>query len=417
MILIGLLVVFSLHAETLVDQKLSGYVEKFQLRSLRKPTNINRPLVELGHSLFRDVILSGNKNISCLSCHHPRNMTMDGLPLGLGEGAIGIQIPGSTRAQNTGKILARNTPGLFNLNGINVMFWDGRVSYNPKNKNFTTPVPLRKDVNDTLTSALAAQALFPMVNHDEMRGAPGSNPIADAKSEEEAWDLLTERVLAVPRYKDAFTQIYPNQTINAGHLAEALAEFQRVNFFFADTPYDNYLDGDLTALNDLQKRGMDVFFSHGKCGQCHNGEHLSNFEFHSIGAPQIGPGKVNGDDLGRYEWEKTDWNYYAFRVPPLRNVFVTPPFMHDGSLKSLSEVVKHYNDVKENLTAFTFVNEWTSYTEKLSGHDHANDALRLQTLSYMLDEKLDLSESDEKALVEFLTTGLTDKKLLPVDVL
>lgn len=126
-----------------IDQQLAGYVKKFQLQPLEKPVSKNPKLFDLGHSLFEDKVLSGNNNISCRDCHHPRSMTVDGLPLGLGEGSEGIQAAGQIRSQKNGHVLPRNTQALFNLDQIDVMFWDGRVSFDPKTKEVTTPTPLR----------------------------------------------------------------------------------------------------------------------------------------------------------------------------------------------------------------------------------------------------------------------------------
>jgi cytochrome c peroxidase len=415
-VIFSLLIAFSTNAQTNIDQKLQGYIEKFQLRPLDKPLAVNRKLLDLGHELFESKILSGNNNIGCIDCHHPRNMTMDGLPLGLGEGSEGIQIPGKVRSQKLGKILSRNTPGLFNLEGINVMFWDGRVSFNPTTKTFSTPTPLRPEVSAVLRSAIAAQALFPMVNHEEMRGQKGSNAIANASSDQEAWDLILNKVLSNPDFKKAFEELYPGAKINIGHVAEAIAEFQRAAFFYDQTAYDDYLKGNLTALNEVQKIGMDVFFNKGKCGECHNGQHLSNFEFHNIGTPQIGPGKMNGDDLGRYEWNKEEGNLYAFRVPPLRNVSMTAPYMHDGTFKTLPQVVEHYDMIVESFTGFNLINNWKSYIEGLTDHDHSNDKLREDSLSPKLAKRLFFEEEEEKALSEFLATALTDKRLLAREI-
>ncbi len=401
---------FTCHAD--IDQKLSEYIEKFNLSPLSRPQGVNAKLAQLGHELFEDPVLAGNRNITCRDCHHPRSMTVDGLPLSVGEGAEGIQAAGRLRLQKNGKILARNTPSLFNLDGVNTLFWDGRVSFNPETKELTTPVPLRNDVKATLRSALAAQAIFPIADHAEMRGRPGSNEIADAKSEQEAWDLVTKRVLAVPEYRALFSEIYPGQVINIGHLGEALAEFQRAAFAFNETPYDSYLRGDKTALNEIQKVGMEVFFGKGKCGECHKGQHLSNFEFHNIGVPQIGPGKTAGDDLGRHQWSVQSDNLYAFRVPALRNVALTAPYMHNGSIKTLAQVVEHYDMIVESLTGFKLVNNWKNYVEKIADHDHRNDDLRVSALSTKLTPKLHFEEEEEKALTEFLTTALTDKRLL-----
>lgn len=408
-----LLSLSSVFAQTQIDEKLKGYIQTFGLRPLAKPQFVNAELSRLGNALFADRVLSGNNNISCMDCHHPANMTMDNLPLGLGEGSEGIQLGNRLRLQKKGKILARNTPALFNLNGINVMFWDGRVTFNPRTRELLTPAPLDPVVAKTLRSALAAQALFPMVNHEEMSGQPGSNPIANARNEHEAWELIIQKVLANPKYKAAFERIYPGQTINIGHVGEALAEFQRSAFFFADTNYDRYLQGDVTALTETQKQGMDVFFNKGSCGNCHNGEHLSGLGFQNVGVPQIGPGKSNGDDLGKAEWDPSYAFKYAFRVPPLRNVALTPPYMHNGALMTLKQVIGHYDNVHISLMTYEFVNSFRNYSERIQGHNHSTDNFKRSSLSAKLVPRLMLSGDEQNALLEFLTVGLTDRRLLP----
>jgi cytochrome c peroxidase len=406
-------------AQTEMDQKLQGYIEKFQLKPLSGPKGMNRPLFGLGQTLFTSKLLSGNNNIGCVDCHFPGGMTIDGLPLGVGEGAKGQNTPNSRRSQGTGVMLARNTPALFNLNGINSMFWDGRVSYDPLTKSFSTPVkeisgtnPSRPDIAHTLTSALAAQAIFPIANHDEMTGVPGSNPIANAKDEVEIWDLIIQKLNSDPQMKATLNAVFPGETINIGHIGNALAEFQRFAFSFNDTAYDRYLRGDLKAMTEVQKIGMDVFFNKGKCGECHQGEHLSNFEFHNVGVLQIGPGKQDGDDFGRYQWDPLAANLYAFRVPPLRNVAMTAPYMHDGSIKTLPLVVEHYDDVLADIKKFKLINNWKNYVEVISDHNHATDAVRLASLSTKLTTKLNFEPENEKALAEFLQTALTDKAFL-----
>ena len=410
-------------AQTDIDQRLQGYIKKFNLKPLNGPTEYNEELATLGHMLFATPILSGNNNISCKDCHFPGSMTVDGLPLGVGEGAVGLNSATTRRTQANGRMLARNSQALFNLNNVNVLFWDGRVSYDPATKIFTTPVaelngpnPKRADITSALKSGLAAQALFPIVNHDEMLGLPGSNAIASAKTEVEQWDLVTAKLMANAKFKAAFEKVFPGEKINIGHVGTALAEFQRVNFAYSDTPYDSYLKGDLTALNEVQKIGMDVFFNKGNCGNCHFGEHLSNFDFHNVGAAQIGPGKVNGDDFGRYEWDQSPDKMYAFRVPPLRNVALTAPYMHDGSIKTLPLVVEHYDMVKEAITGYKLINNWKNYVENILDHDHKNDDLRIATLSKDLVQTLHFEEEDEKALSEFLATALTDKAFLNREV-
>lgn len=399
------------YAISSIDDRLQDYIEEFNLVSLTPPKARKSKLFNLGRNLFMDRRLSGNNNISCMECHHPRLGTADALPLGLGEGASGFQFGNRQRLQGTGKVLARNTPALFNLHNVNVMFWDGRVEYFPETQSFFTPVPLNKEISRTLKSALAAQAIFPMVDHAEMRGQPGSNPIADAKDEHEAWEMIVEKILKIPGYQEAFAEVYPGEKINIGHFGEALAEFQGQAFFLADTPYDRYLRGNIEALTPKQKLGMDVFFNKGKCGDCHHGEHLSALDYDGVGAPQIGPGKDKGNDYGRYQWDGDEGSRFAFRVPPLRNVALTAPYFHDGSMVSLEEVVEHYDDIKASLEGFRIIQQWSNYLRPLKDHDHTLNSAIFRNLPEDLPLKLDFTEEEEEALVEFLRDGLTDVRL------
>lgn len=402
---------FSVFSQEPIDARLGQYIKDFKLVPLSQPSAVNTKLFELGHRLFRERKISGNNNIACMDCHHPRVMTHDGIPLSLGEGAKGIQDGDKLRLQGSGKILARNTPALFNLHNIQVMFWDGRVEFTPETHQFMTPVKLKSEVQKTLKSALAAQAIFPMVDHAEMRGQKGTNPIADAKSEYEAWDMIVTKILQDPDYKKLFDEVFPGETINIGHFGEALAEFQGKNFFFADTPYDRYIQGNLTALTTKQKLGMEIFFNKGKCGDCHQGEHLSALDFDNVASPQIGPGRQNGDDLGRFEWDGDESSRYAFRVPPLRNVGLTAPYFHNGSMRTLEDVVEHYDDIRRSLESFKILEQLKNYTSPLKDHDHATNETRLSLLPEDLPLILRLTEEEEEALVEFMRFGLTDLRL------
>jgi cytochrome c peroxidase len=410
-ILLLFLVSSPVFAQQNIDEKLAGYIHEFNLKTLTVPAARKQKLFIIGRNLFHEKGLSGNNNIRCEDCHHPRVGTHDGLPLSVGEGSFGLQFGTNLRMQGTGKVLARNTPALFNLHNINVMFWDGRVELNPETGAFSTPVPLRPEVASTLKSALAAQAIFPMIDHAEMRGQKGSNPIADAKDEYEAWDLIVQRVINLPGYREAFAEVYPGETINIGHFGEALAEFQGQAFFFADTPYDRYLKGNLEALTPKQKLGMDVFFNKGKCGDCHNGEHLSALDYDGVGGPQIGPGKTDGDDYGRFLVDGDETSKYAFRVPPLRNVSLSAPYFHNGAFKTLEEVVEHYDDIKASLESYKLMAKLENYLEPLKDHDHSTNEARYVNLPEDLPLKLNFTEEEEAALVDFMREGLTDVRL------
>lgn len=421
MIVLTLLLSFTVRAEN-IDQKLESYIKLFKLKALRNPGKKNPALFELGKELFAEKQISGNNNISCADCHHPDSFTGDSLPLGLGEGADGI---GVLRTQKKGHMLARNTPALFNLGyeDINSMFWDGRIQYNPATKVFYTPDnglngmnPRLGNIARVMTSSLAAQAIFPMANDNEMRGQPGTNEIADAKTNEEAWLKITRKILALDKYKKLISLAFPGETsFNIGHFGQAIAEFERFEFVANNTPYDQYLRGDKKALTYAQKFGMQVFFDKGKCGNCHTGEHLSNFEFKNVGVPQIGPGQEHGNDFGRYQIVQDRNTKYAFKVPSLRNVALTAPYFHNGAFQNLAQVVEHYDDVAVSLDSYNWVAILSNYTAAISGHDHADDQDRLDHLAPNLMSKLFFEEFEEHALVEFMTNALTDPKHVQKD--
>lgn len=401
-----LLLAMSLAHANDIDGRLESYVQAFNLKPLRGLPQASLEQRRLGQMLFMERLLSGNRNISCMECHHPRLNTADGLPLSLGEGAT---FPSGeiVRVQSEGHVLARNSHALLNVGVLDSLFWDGRVSL--INGKLKTPVELPAKVRATITSALAAQALFPLVDFMEMRGQPETNDIANAATEAEAWDLLMKRLMATAHYQRAFKSAYPDVTeFNIGHVGEAIAAFQVGQFHFNDTPFDRWLKGDKSALTPVQKKGMDVFFDKGKCGNCHFGENLTNMEFVNVGVPNIGPGKQDGDDLGRFlvaPEEKTPW---GFRVAPLRNIGLTAPYMHNGVYASLDEVIEHYVDVTGSLIRFEWKLDIPNYNFPLAGHDHSKDHERIAKLAQNLNLKLELTDEEKESLLQFLKHGLTD---------
>lgn len=398
---------FNAKADPGLDARLDVYVKMFKLKPLEEPEKVNAQLFRLGRELFFEKDISGNKNISCADCHHPIVGSHDGLPLALGEGAVGLETKPGGRSQADGKLLARNSPALFNLGSLPFMFWDGRVHLNPETGVFTTPAPLPADFVRVLDSALAAQALFPMVDHDEMRGQKGTNEIADATTTQEAWDAIFAR-LKRKGYHRKLAAVYPKEEINLAHVAKAIAYFERQAFWAGDTAFDRFLKGDKTAMTEVQKIGMDVFFGKGKCGECHQGQDLTDNDFHNIGIPQFGPGKENGDDFGRGD--------YAFRTPPLRNSALTAPYMHDGAFKTLAQVIEHYDDIATDLEEYQFVNNYKNYAETIGGVLKDTNAEKLSKLSSKLHRQLFFEESEEKALAEFLRGALTDLRFVNAEI-
>jgi cytochrome c peroxidase len=414
--LLCIFVMTSVFAQTDIDQRLQGYIQTFNLKPLTPPSPINKKLFLLGREFFFEKKLSGNLNISCADCHHPMTMTVDGLPLSVGEGAMGIETTNGGRQQKNGKIIARNAPALFNLHNAPMMFWDGRLQLDPATGIFTTPAPMPVGFSPVLKNALAAQALFPMVNHDEMRGQKGSNQVADAADEEAAWKILFDRIISDPVYKQSLEDLFPGEELSMAHVARAIGHFEEEAFYAADTNYDRYLKGDLKAMTEIQKIGMEVFFNKGKCGECHRGEHLTDFSFHNVGTPQFGPGKVNGDDFGRMEQDPRPENLYAFRVPALRNASVTAPYMHDGAFKTLAQVIEHYDNVELSLNDYVFVNNYKNYFDSLGSVRSETNLNKIASLSTKLTRKLNFEESEEKAIAEFVRGALTERRFLDAEI-
>ncbi|MGB1147124.1 MAG: cytochrome-c peroxidase, partial [Alphaproteobacteria bacterium] len=252
--------------------------------------------VRIGQLLFFDPILSGNRNISCATCHNPDHGTTDGLSLGIGEGGMGVSInrtPG-TGADRIKKRIPRNAPALWNLGATEIrqMFHDGRVTHSPDYDNdFATPA--QEWLPEGLSGLLAVQALFPMTAQFEMAGDPAENEVAGAAYSriDEVWPIIAKRVRVIPAYSDLFIEAYDDVDdpldITITHLANALADFQNFEFQSYDSRFDGYLSGDLDALNDAEKDGMALFYGKAGCSGCHSGSLLTDHDFHALMLPHL----------------------------------------------------------------------------------------------------------------------------------
>jgi len=319
--------------------------------------NFNAAKVELGKMLFHDKILSGNKNISCAACHSIIAGTGDGLSLSVGEGGQGF---GWTRNTGIGvdaidHRVPRNAPAVFNLNASEFthVFHDGRIVADPSEPSgFTTPGGA--DLPMGLDNEWAAQAMFPVQSGAEMAGGATENPIgafAAAGDLPSLWAALGARLQAEPNYLPLFQAAYPGVVNTAGDIdyvqaANAMAEYQIATFRAIETPFDQFLRGDSSALNNSQRRGLELFYGKANCASCHNGKFLTDNLFHNIAMPQIGPGKGDGsdghDDFGRFRVTGLPQDMYRFRTPPLRNVVLTAPYGHDGAFSDLRKMIEHH---------------------------------------------------------------------------
>lgn len=310
--------------------------------------------VALGEALFWDPLLGGNKDTACVTCHHPLLGTGDGLSLSIGTNGQGLG-PERVFASERQVLVPRNAPPVFNLGlvGMDTMFWDGRIQQ-------TTPTEFLNPADDFLPSglenAVAVQAMFPITSRDEMRGQHGDydvagqhNVLANIGDHDMPlmWDTLMQQLLAVPAYQQLFQAAYPNTPLaelGFADAANAIAAYEMATFTFLDSPWDHYLQGDGRALSNEALEGAALFYGEAGCANCHSGPLLTDMQFHNIGVPQVGPGKGDNAplDVGRANETGYESDLFAFRTPPLRNVAITGPWMHNGVYLTLEDAVHHH---------------------------------------------------------------------------
>ena len=322
----------------------------------------NSDRVELGRMLFYDRILSGNRDISCATCHHDFFGLGDGLSLSLGVGGTGL---GPDRERGPGReFVPRNAPEVFNrgLPEWRTQFWDSRVE--KIGGTFISPAGSALPDPDGFEHVLEIQAMFPVTSRDEMRGADGDldvfgdvNELAliDDTDLPGMWNALMDRLLGPEgatnpdtlSYADLFAAAYPEveeRDLGFEHAARAIAAYEADAFTLLDAPWDDYLAGDNRALSTSAKRGAQLFYGRAGCVRCHSGNLMTDQEHHNILTPQIGPGKAPEAplDFGRSRETGEPGDAFAFRTPPLRNVAATGPWTHDGAFTSLEGVIKHH---------------------------------------------------------------------------
>jgi cytochrome c peroxidase len=327
-------------------------------------------VVELGRLLFFDKEQSGNRDISCATCHSPLIATGDGLSTNIGTGGHGLSVsrdaghypPGPRDPQSRGQ---RNMTPLFNLGHprFDRLFWDGRLQVDPTMpQGFLTPAG--RNLPFGFPSALAALSVFAQTERQELLGEPGSNELADASlihPELGVWEALVRRLGAIPEYVELFTTAFPEvggdgARITIVHVGTALAAFQSVAFRSDNSPFDRYLRGERTALGASAVRGLQLFYGRAGCAGCHSGVFQTDVDFHAIGVPQVGPGMGDGpsgrEDFGRERVTRDPRDRYRFRTPSLRNVAQTGPWGHDGAFNSLEAIVRHHLNPRESLARY-----------------------------------------------------------------
>ncbi len=311
----------------------------------------NDARISLGRLLFFDPILSGEQDVACGTCHHPDFDFGDARQFGAGVSGVGLgpdrHLGVSAFSGDSINTAARNTPTI--LNTAFVMSTATDLDGNP-----TTSTPLFWDGR---ASSLEDQALIPIGSRVEMRGdafpgieqndgyLPGSDEAATSTV-----DSILRRLRGVSEYVALFREAFPTITgntavVSRSTLSRAIAAYER-ELVAVDSPFDRWVAGDDDGLSELQKDGLELFFTRANCSVCHRGPMLSTFSFMVTGVPQEGPGlrTIADDDLGREEHTGSPDDRYKFRVPPLRNVEITAPYMHSGVFATLEEVIHFYND-------------------------------------------------------------------------
>lgn len=345
-----------------VEQQLRQLIQQQGIVGLNTNNlpNLNAAQVELGRLLFFDKILSGTQDVACATCHHPSLNTGDRLNLSIGVGGTGGI--GIGRDHPSKVFIPRNAQPIYNIGMFPEVFWDKRVGRPPPPPGSpppppgSPPPPTQTPEGQTNLAPDEAQALFPLTSLTEMRGTGHS---LDGLANGAYRDALVARLGTHSEYVTRFNAAFGAGQMNVNNMVRAIAQYERSQTFI-NAPWDRYLRGDANALTDQQKRGAQMFFGPARCGTCHNGPLLTNFTVHNIGIPQFGPGMGNGtsghEDFGFENVSGNPQHRFQFRVPSLRNVAFTAPYMHNGAFMTLNEVLVHYRDKAASTNAYTGAN-------------------------------------------------------------
>lgn len=344
---------------------LRSLLRKQNLKPMDPGPDFSDAKVKLGKKLFFDKLLSGNKDISCAGCHHPAQATSDGLALSIGTKADGTHF-NRTLGEDR-QFVPRNAQDIWNRGSPRwrTLFRDMRVRKVPNTDLLLTPAGF--ELPDEIENLQAAQAMIPVTSRDEMRGDRGDRTVNGDTNElalipegqfEEIWSTLWKRLRRNPEYRHLFRNAYPDsgvKDLSFTHAANAIAAYQIEAFTFLNSPWDRYLKGDDDALTPVQKKGAKLFYGKARCSQCHAGPLMTDQKAHNIAVPQLGPGKEPDEpyDLGFYRETGNPEDRFAFRTPPLRNVAVTGPWMHNGAYSTLRKAVEHHLAPEESLRGYS----------------------------------------------------------------
>lgn len=286
-------------------------------KTIKSPNNnpTTKEKVDLGRLLFFDPILSGNKDVACATCHHPKNGYAEFRDISIGVNGQGFGNKREFKQPNDIPFVKRNAHTVLNTayNGINMsnhyspedapMFWDSRVN------------------------SLEDQALEPIKALEEMRGTHFSDT--------EILNEVVKRLKAIPEYQTLFENVFEeDEPIASENIGKAIAAYERT-LVTNNSDFDKYMRGDESAISLAEKEGFELFKKVG-CINCHNGPMFSDFKMHVLSVPENE--KLDSIDTG-FEAQ------FAFRTPTLRNLRFTAPYMHNGTLASLEKVLEFYEDL------------------------------------------------------------------------
>lgn len=277
---------YSLPIEKWIPPTIDKGVEWQEIGTLPTVTEtLDSNVVKLGKQLFFDKRLSKSNTVSCATCHNPKLGWQDGLEKSPGHDSL---------------LGDRNTQSLLNIVHFNTFFWDGRAK--------------------TL--------------EDQIEG-----PLTNPKEMNISIDSLLIKLNNIKSYQKAFEKVYGVQKITSKKLYNAIATFEKT-LQSTQTKFDKFMQGDTTAMNNKEIRGMHLFRTKGRCMNCHHSALFSDQKFHNLGLVYY---KRAYEDLGRYHTTKKAKDVGRFRTPSLRNVMNTGPWMHNGFVWEMEGVLSMYN--------------------------------------------------------------------------
>lgn len=383
---------------------------------------VNLQEAKLGQLLFYDPILSGNKNISCATCHHPKFATGDGVSLSLGEGGQGLGPDRRATQSNTPEdLVPRHAQALFNLgaNQFTRMFHDGRIEVDSSRPGGLR-TPMDEDMTRGFASILSAQTMFPVLSPDEMAGHYSENDVSKAVRTGRitgaggAWDIIANRVTKIEQYSNLFKTVYPDiesgRAIHFTDISNAIAAFIALEWRSDSSAFDRFLKGE--DLPSAAQQGLDLFYGAAGCSACHSGVFQTDHQFHAMGMVQFGPGKAasfenHARDTGRMRVTGQPEDAYKFRTPSLRNVTKTAPYGHTGAYRDLRSFIAAHANPRASLTRYdraeAILPEFETELWWVMDRPEEVDAIR----NAAPKTALTLNKSDISALIAFLET-LTD---------